>query len=266
MDFSAFNAYHRPALERDEARHTLIIALMERGAKGDLPGPVRVWSLGAPGSCAIQTPGRLIILGAPDRAACEQLAKEVAGTRFHGVTGNDERAFWFADRAKELGARFDEAEPQEILAITEAPAYPGAPGEAAPVKAEDAELFAEWFEAFRLEAVPRDPPAPRAQSDRMAGSRDYLFWVTGGRPVSLAGIIRRTRNAAAIAIVYTPPELRGRGYAGSATAAVVEKIYAEDRRTACLYVDLRNPASTRCYAKIGFRPVCKNWVIRQAPE
>lgn len=87
-----------------------------------------------------------------------------------------------------------------------------------------------------------------------------------GRPVSLAGIVRRTRNAAAIAIVYTPPELRGRGYAGSVTAAVVEKIYAEDRRIACLYVDLRNPAATRCYAKIGFKPVCENWVIRQAAE
>jgi RimJ/RimL family protein N-acetyltransferase len=266
MDFSAFNAYHRPALERDEARHTLILALMERAAKGDLPGPTRSWSFAAPGSCAIQTPGRLIILGEPDKAACEQLAEEVAGTRFHGVTGNDDRAFWFADRAKALGAHFGEAEPQEILAITEAPAYPGAPGEAAPVRNEDADLFAEWFEAFRIEAVPNDLPAPRAQSDRMAGSGDYLFWVAGGRPVSLAGIVRRTRNAAAIAIVYTPPELRGRGYAGSATAAVVEKIYAEDRRTACLYVDLRNPASTRCYAKIGFKPVCKNWVIRQADE
>jgi hypothetical protein len=154
MDFLAFNAYHLPALERDEARHTLILALMERAANGDLLGPTRAWSFGAPGSCAIQTPGRLIILGAPDRDACEQLAEEVAGTRFHGVTGNDEGAFWFADRAKALGAHFDEAEPQEILAIAEAPAYPGAPGKAAPVASENAELFAEWFEAFRIEAVP----------------------------------------------------------------------------------------------------------------
>ena len=31
---------------------------------------------------------------------------------------------------------------------------------------------------------------------------------------------------------------------------------AEGRDTACLYVDLRNPYSSRCYAKIGFTPVC----------
>lgn len=81
----------------------------------------------------------------------------------------------------------------------------------------------------------------------------------------MAGIVRRSRGAAAIAWVYTPPELRGRGYAGSVTAAVVEKIYAEGRKIACLYTDLRNPASNRCYAKIGFKPVCDSWFFRQTP-
>ena len=73
----------------------------------------------------------------------------------------------------------------------------------------------------------------------------------------MAGIMRRTRHAAAIAGVYTPPRVRGRGYAGSVTAAVVDAIFAEGRNTACLYVDLRNPYSSRCYAKIGFTPVCR---------
>ncbi len=71
--------------------------------------------------------------------------------------------------------------------------------------------------------------------------------------------MRRTRHAGAIAGVYTPPNLRGRGYAGSVTAAVVDAIFAEGRSTACLYVDLRNPYSSRCYAKIGFTPVCRSW-------
>jgi predicted GNAT family acetyltransferase len=70
-------------------------------------------------------------------------------------------------------------------------------------------------------------------------------------------------NSAAIAGVYTPPELRGRGYAGSATAAVVELIYAKGRKSACLYTDLRNPASNRCYEKIGFKPYCESWFFPQ---
>ena len=72
----------------------------------------------------------------------------------------------------------------------------------------------------------------------------------------MAGTGRRLKTSAAITSVYTPPERRARGYAGSVTAATVERIYAEGRKTACLYADLRNPAANRCYAKIGFTPVC----------
>ena len=90
-------------------------------------------------------------------------------------------------------------------------------------------------------------------------ARPQLLWVVDGEPVSTAGIVRRTRAAAAISRVYTPPSCRGRGYAGSVTAAVVERIFAEGRSAACLYTDLRNPSSNRCYAWVGFKPVCSSW-------
>ena len=70
---------------------------------------------------------------------------------------------------------------------------------------------------------------------------------------------RRLRNAAAISAVYTPPSRRNRGYAGAVTAALVDRVHAEGKRTACLYTDLRNPFANRCYTKIGFKPVCESW-------
>jgi uncharacterized protein len=73
----------------------------------------------------------------------------------------------------------------------------------------------------------------------------------------MAGIVRRLKRSAAITGVYTPPESRGRGYAGSVTAATVDRIYADGREIACLYADLKNQASYRCYTKIGFTAVCK---------
>jgi predicted GNAT family acetyltransferase len=42
------------------------------------------------------------------------------------------------------------------------------------------------------------------------------------------------------------------------TAAVVDSVRAEGR-TACLYSHQRNPASNRCYAKLGFVPICRSW-------
>jgi len=75
----------------------------------------------------------------------------------------------------------------------------------------------------------------------------------------MAAITRRVRRTGAISSVYTPPEQRGRGYAGSVTAAVVDRLFAEGKKAICLYTDLRNPLSNRCYAKIGFRPHCDSW-------
>jgi predicted GNAT family acetyltransferase len=91
---------------------------------------------------------------------------------------------------------------------------------------------------------------------RAIASGNYLFWTVNGEPVSMAAIVRQTKNAAAIGAVYTPPAHRGRGYAGSITAALSERIFAGGTCIACLYTDLNNPYSNRCYAKIGFKPHC----------
>jgi predicted GNAT family acetyltransferase len=76
----------------------------------------------------------------------------------------------------------------------------------------------------------------------------------------MAGINRRSRSTATIAGVYTPPEFRGRGYAGSVTAAVAARILAEGR-SACLYAELGNPAAIRAYARVGFAPHCDSMMI-----
>lgn len=266
MEFVQFNAYHMPALERDEARHNLLLALMANALNEDPPYETRNWSYATPGACAVKSLSRGVVLGDMSERDCAALAEELAGTHFHGALGPDKRAPWFVRRAEALGARFAEPMPQKIHAISGPPAFPGAPGEARVVTAADVELFAQWYAGFIAEASPEDTPPARSFLERKAASGDCLFWVVDGEPVSISAIVRRTRTAAALAIVYTPPDLRGRGYAASATAAVVERVYAEGRKTACLYTDLRNLAANRCYAKIGFRPVCESWFFLQATD
>jgi RimJ/RimL family protein N-acetyltransferase len=263
MDFAQFNAYHTPALEREEAKHCLILSLMARAVIEEPPGQTQKWSFGEPGACAVRTQGRGLVLGALTRDQCRQLAQEVVGTRFNSVLGPDDTALWVVERAKELGERFKQTFAQRIHALSRPPRYPGADGYAHPVMPGDMNPFAEWYRAFVAEAAPEDQPPSHGEIERKAASGDCLFWMAGGRPVSLAGIVRRTRKAAAIALVYTPAELRGRGYAGSVTAAVAEKIFDEGRPTACLYTDLNNPWSNRCYAKIGFEPICESWYFIQ---
>jgi RimJ/RimL family protein N-acetyltransferase len=253
-----FVEHHRPALERDEVRHNVILSILDRLAL-DPPPNLRRWSLGASGACAAQSPGFPVVLGELTQAQCRALAEETRDLDYPGVVGPEQTAPWFAERATELGLTFLEPIPQQIHVLREKPNYPGAPGHARVISPPDIELFADWTTAFMREAVPHDPPPGRERLAQIAAEGRHQFWIVDGEPAAMAGIVRRTRHAAAIAGVYTPLSLRGRGYAGSVTAAVVQRIFAEGKTAACLYTDLRNPASNRCYAKIGFEPACRSW-------
>lgn len=253
-----FVEHHYPVLERDEVRHNLILSVLD-GLAVDPPADLRHWTLGAAGACATKSPGYSIVLGELTRNQCRALAEETCDLDYPGVIGPEQTGPWFAERAIDLGLAFRERIPQQIYALREKPNYPGAPGYARVISPADIELFANWTTAFMSEAVPHDPPPTRERLAQTAAEGRQLFWIVDGEPAAMAGIVRETRRTAAIASVYTPPSLRGRGYAGSVTAAVVERVLAEGKTTACLYSDSRNPASNRCYVKIGFKPACFSW-------
>jgi len=259
-----FLEFHRPALERDEARHNLILGLLDRMLDAP-PAELRLWTLGAPGECAMQTtPRNPIVLGDLTAAQCRSFADDTLGLDYPGVVGIEETPGWFVARAVERGLKFPESIPQQIYALRDRPVYPGVPGAARPVGSGDVDLFAQWLIAFFREVVPKEALPSRQQIEKTAAAGTYKFWIADEEPVAMAGIVRRTRHAAAIAGVYTPPALRRRGYGGSATAAVAEAIFAEGRTAACLYADRRNPASNRCYAKVGFKPLCRSWHYHRA--
>jgi predicted GNAT family acetyltransferase len=261
LDWSAepkqFRAYHEPALELDEVRHGLILNALAQVNSGK-PIDLRCWTLGGPGECAIKMGHHAIVLGALAEDQCRRLADLTARMDYPGVVGPEMTARWFADKAGELGLKFLEPVPQQIYSITDKPQFPEVCGSARSVGEQDASLLADWLVAFYREAVPQDRLPPREELERAAGEDRFLFWIANGQPVSMAGVVRRLKQSAAITGVYTPPELRKHGYAGSVTAATVERIYAEGRKIACLYADLTNSASNRCYTKIGFTPVCKS--------
>lgn len=263
MDIAAFNAIHMPALEREEAKHNLTLVLMARAALEAPPGQTRFWSFGEPGACAVQTPGRGLVLGAPRREHCEAFAETMAGTHFRSIMGPDGTAEWFVARAETLAETFDEPWSQRIMALNRPPIRPQVAGESRIMTATDADFYVGWALAFHEEALHGDPPVERSHWEQQAASGNSLFWTVDGEPVSMAGTMRRTRDCCSIGAVYTPPALRGRGYAGAVTAAAVDKIHGEGRKTACLYTDMANPFSNRCYEKIGFHEICRSAMFRQ---
>jgi RimJ/RimL family protein N-acetyltransferase len=260
-----FFEHHRLVLERDEVRHNLMLGLLGRLAHTD-HSEMRLWTLGGPGECAMQTtPRNAIILGELNEAQCRALADQTLGLNYPGVVGCDPTVLWFVERAVERGVTFAESIPKQIYAMRDRPSYLQVRGAVRAVHLADAELFGQWLVAFFKEAAPYDSLPTPDGVQKAAASGNYRFWIVDGVPVSMAGVVRRTRHGAAIAGVYTPPALRSRGYASAVTAALVEGIFAEGRTMACLYADLRNPASNRCYAKIGFKPMWRSWHYLRAP-
>jgi RimJ/RimL family protein N-acetyltransferase len=221
--------------------------------------------LGASGHCAIQSPGRAILLGNLEREECRELVQTIRGRHCPGVVGAGETAHWFAEEARTAGVRFADPIPQRLHVLSGPPHYPAADGSARKAGTADAPLLFEWLTAFHREAVPHDPPPEKTNVENLLSGGRFLFWTSAGKPVSVAAISRRLRQTAGIAPVYTPPEHRNKGYAGSVTAALVERIFAEGKTSACLYTDLRNPMSNRCYARIGFRPYCDAWHYVRVP-
>jgi predicted GNAT family acetyltransferase len=41
--------------------------------------------------------------------------------------------------------------------------------------------------------------------------------------------------------------------------SIADRVFGEGKQAVCLYTDLTNPFSNRCYANIGFKPYCDSW-------
>jgi hypothetical protein len=129
----------------------------------------------------------------------------------------------------------------------------------------DRELLVAWLAAFHAEAMPGEQvyDAEQVLERRGGGHGEFALWDDAG-PVSFAGFGSPTPNGMRIGPVYTPPELRGRGYASALTAAVTEHVLASGRRFCFLATDLANPTSNSIYQRIGYRPVTDVTVWRFA--
>ena len=92
-----------------------------------------------------------------------------------------------------------------------------------------------------------DLVAHRLEADN-AGA---VLWEDGAQ-VSFAAYGGPTPNGIRIGPVYTPPKLRGRGYATALVADLSQRLLDEGRRYCFLYTDLANPTSNAIYERIGY--------------
>ncbi|MFF5444193.1 GNAT family N-acetyltransferase [Streptomyces sp. NPDC012888] len=134
------------------------------------------------------------------------------------------------------------------------PPEPAPAGRPRPAATADLPLLRTWSAAFAAETDELAPPPDAALLDRVSYG-GLLLWEDGGRPVAMAGFSRPLAGTARIYPVYTPPALRGRGYAAGVTAAATRAVRAAGAAEVLLFTDLANPTSNGVYQRLGYRPV-----------
>jgi ribosomal protein S18 acetylase RimI-like enzyme len=260
-DASAFLEAAAPVLAADEARHNLIYGICSTLIDSPQAYPeAHLWTVvdGEPLAAAVLTPPFNVVVAQPRvEQALRFLGRELRGrVELPGVTGALPEVETFAES---WGAPCRLRMSQGIYAARRVE-LPRVGGRAREAVLADRELVLGWLRAFEAEALPEDAAhldleasfERRVQSD----AAGFALWEDDGEPVSLCGYGGRTPTGIRIGPVYTPPQLRGRGY-GSAVTAQVTKEQLDSGRDYCfLYTDLSNATSNKIYVGIGYERVC----------
>jgi predicted GNAT family acetyltransferase len=266
-----------PLLMQQEARNSLMLGIaLNIARQPDFYGPNPPYLAIAEDSegvaaAVLMTPPHGIILYSDreqSRPGLTALAQELAraGWTLPTVTGPEPICAHFAsiwsEMAKvdfEIGVRERLFELRKVIH----PTY--SPGHLRLATIDDVELLAHWFVAFTEEALYGIEQAILEEVRERVKTRvetGMLYVWEDREPVCMLGTGRKSTNGISIGPVYTPPNVRGKGYASSGVARVSQLLLDQGRSYCTLFTDLANPTSNRIYQNVGYRPICDYTVYR----
>jgi predicted GNAT family acetyltransferase len=191
----------------------------------------------------------------PDTAVVATVEQVVAdGVVLPGINGEVTASSAFAGRWTECTR--SAARPVEAMRLYEVDEVlvPRAPGSVRPATEADHTLAARWLDAFAIETREHRGDVDAVVARRIASRELWLHDDDG--PVAIAGVSIPTGGAVRVGPVYTPPDLRGHGYASALVARRSAAARADGLRC-LLYADLANPTSNAIYRAIGYAPVAE---------
>jgi uncharacterized protein len=265
----ALLAHAGPMLEANEVENALILGLLATPPKSTTASPTWMSLDGPEGpvGVAMRTPPFNLLLSRMGLEALDPLVTALAerGEALPGVTGPLETAQAFGDRwarRRDLVATVTMRQGLYELRHVVRPERM-APGALRAARAEDVELVATWMAGFAGDArLPgNEHEALRRSAEARISAGGVHIWDDAGAPVSMASLQGATPHGIRVSFVYTPPELRGRGYASACVATLSAQALASGRRFCTLYTDLTNPISNGIYRRIGYRAIGESAMV-----
>ncbi len=268
-DVEAFLSRVGDFLAEREAEHNLLFGICSTVAKGHQYGDeppyfAYVEDQGGIAAVVVRTPpyGPVLSL-VDDLSALDLIARDLheAYARLPGVLGPTDEAMDFVVRWQDLAGQTGRLLRQErTYRCSEVTLPVPTPGHMHASIEDDKELLIEWLRAFNSEALPENAPEQSTNMERFIARRfsdpdaGLYLWIDG-EPVSMAGFSGPTPNGIRVAPVYTPPELRRRGYATALVGQLTQQLLDSGRRYCFLFTDLANPTSNSIYQKVGYEPI-----------
>jgi predicted GNAT family acetyltransferase len=122
----------------------------------------------------------------------------------------------------------------------------------------DLDLLTRWRVGFSLESLGAADTSHlwrqcRASVERSLADGQTWMLIEGDRPVSTSSFNTAIDEAVQVGGVWTPPELRSRGYGRSVVAASLLDARSEGAVQSILFTGVRNIPAQRAYVALGFR-------------
>jgi hypothetical protein len=230
-------------------RNRLFLAVVQDG--GELVG------------AAVMTPPRKMVLYShlpACRPVVQALWAALQGSRWTvpGVLGPANVADAWAELWGKVNGRTPEPGlRQRVYELRQVQPLKLPPGQLRLAAADDFERVVGWVQAFHEDANIRDDleSAELLARGKMQNEDLFLWANEAGEPVSMAAKSRPTRHGISVSLVYTPAELRGRGYATACVATLSQRLLDAGYQFCTLFTDLSNPVSNYIYEKIGYTAV-----------
>jgi uncharacterized protein len=245
-------------LAGDPVGHNVVGAQLTEAIRYGEPGQYWIALLdGIPAGIAVQQPAGALLALAPMPAELATAIAESAdadGVALSGVFGPAGIASRFAGAWTELrkvGAVPASAEGLYEVRDLRFPA--GVDGTLRRATDADRELLLSWLPGFEVGARWAGANPAAVFVTRRLAAEDVWIWDDEG-PVSMAARAEVVAGVARIMAVNTPPELRARGYASAAVAALSADVLAQGLRCV-LSTSLDNVVANSVYRRLGYKAV-----------
>jgi len=207
--------------------------------------------------CVIRTPPHKLLITSMPPEAAPDIVGPVAELydEIPAVLGPADSAVAVASAWTALkGGGWETGMQQRIYRLDQVEPVRPVPGAMRLARMDDLELLTDWGTGFARDAGHAFLLA-REQVNRMIERQDLHIWQDES-PASMAVAQGATPNGCRIGYVYTPPELRGRGYASALVARLSQRMLDSGMTFCVLYTDLGNPTPNAIYQRIGYNAIC----------